>query len=217
MGVRRVGLYQGLGLAIERALSEARGEPDVEFDATDVRIRELARLHSGAEVDAWREDPTSPVPFSPLAVRRLWLGRIVTFHFVCVGWVVFFAGTVTGGGIDTAVDVFAALGSGWTQAPELLNPLVAVVIVLTIAVQFLRLCSPANSPPCSPPCLHRNGDRLCAVDHGGRRARTRRGLRVHLLPVLTWIPTTPSSELSAPGNGVKSGPTNSSGQLANTT
>ena len=66
-----------------------------------------------------------------------WLGRIVTFHFVCVGWVVFFAGTVTGGGIDTAVDVFAALGSGWTQAPELLNPLVAVVIVLTIAVQFL--------------------------------------------------------------------------------
>ena len=65
------GLYQGLGLAIERALSEARGEPDVEFDATDVRIRELARLHSGAEVDAWREDPTSPVPFSPLAVRRL--------------------------------------------------------------------------------------------------------------------------------------------------
>ena len=131
------GLYQGLGLAIERALSEARGEPDVEFDATDVRIRELARLHSGAEVDAWREDPTSPVPFSPLAVRRLWLGRIVTFHFVCVGWVVFFAGTVTGGGIDTAVDVFAALGSGWTQAPELLNPLVAVVIVLTIAVQFV--------------------------------------------------------------------------------
>ena len=73
----------------------------------------------------------------PLAVRRLWLGRVVTFHFVCVGWVVFFAGTVTGGGIDTALDVFAALGSGWTQAPELLTPLVAVMIVLTIAVQFV--------------------------------------------------------------------------------
>ena len=34
------GLYQGLGLAAERALSEARGEPDVEFDAADVRPRD---------------------------------------------------------------------------------------------------------------------------------------------------------------------------------
>ncbi|MEM9465726.1 MAG: MBOAT family protein [Actinomycetota bacterium] len=131
------GLYQGLGLAVERALGEARGEPDVEFDAADVRIREIARLHSGAEVDAWREDPTSPVPFTPLAVRRLWLGRLVTFHFVCVGWVVFYAGTVTGGGLGTAIDVFAALGQGWTSAPELLNPLVALVIVGSLAVQYV--------------------------------------------------------------------------------
>ena len=53
------GLYRELGLAAEEsALGEARGEPDpVEFDAADVRLREIARLHSGAEVDAWREDP----------------------------------------------------------------------------------------------------------------------------------------------------------------
>lgn len=131
------GLYQGLGLAAERALSEARGEPDVEFDAADVRLREIARLHSGAEVDAWREDPTSPVPFSPLAVRRLWLGRLVTFHFVCAGWVVFYAGTIAGGGLDAAIDVFTALGQGWGQTPELLNPLVLAVILTAIAAQYV--------------------------------------------------------------------------------
>ena len=131
------GLYQGFGLAVERALGEARGEPDVEFDAADVRIREIARLHSGAEVDAWREDPTSPVPFSPLDVRRLWLGRLVTFHFVCAGWVVFQAGTVTGGGLESAFDVFGALGGGWTRTPELVNPLVVLVLVLAIAAQYV--------------------------------------------------------------------------------
>jgi len=131
------GLYQGAGLGVERWMSEVRGEPDLSFDAADVRIRELARLHSGAEVDAWREDPTSPVPFSPLAVRRLWLGRIITFHFVCVGWVLFYAGTVPGGGVGTAVDVFVALGHGWSIAPVLLNPLVALVIVGAIAAQYV--------------------------------------------------------------------------------
>ncbi len=131
------GLYQGLGLAAERWLGERRGEPDLEFDPADVRIRELARLHSGADVDAWREDPASPVPFSPLDVRRLWLGRLVTFHFVCAGWVVFYAGTIPGSGLGRAFDVFAALGQGWTQAPELLNPLVAIVIAGALAVQFV--------------------------------------------------------------------------------
>ncbi len=131
------GLYQGLGLAVERWLAESRGEPEVVFEAADVRIRELAKLHRGAEVDAWREDATSPVPLSPLAVRRLWLGRFVTFHFVCVGWVVFYAGTIPGGGLGSAFDVFAALATGWTVGPVLLNPLVALVLIASIAAQFL--------------------------------------------------------------------------------
>jgi len=131
------GLLQGGALAIERLISEIRGQPDIEFDAADVRIRELARLHSGAEVDAWREDPTSPVPFSPLEVRRLWLGRLITFHFVCAGWVVFYAGTIEGGGLSAAGDMFTGLLSGWTTTPELLNPLVALVIIGAIAVQYV--------------------------------------------------------------------------------
>ena len=131
------GLYQGIGMAAERFMSDVRGEPDVPFEAADVRIRELAKLHSGAEVDAWREDATSPVPFTPLDVRRLWLGRLVTFHFVCVGWVVFYAGTVPGGSLSSAFDVFAALFRGWAVGPELLNPLVAAVIIGAIAVQYV--------------------------------------------------------------------------------
>ena len=99
------GLYQGLGLAVERWVGQARGEPDVSFDAADVRIRELARLHEGVEVEVWRADPTSPVPFSTLAVRRRWLGRLVTFHFVCAGWFMFHAGTVPGAGVDRAREV----------------------------------------------------------------------------------------------------------------
>lgn len=131
------GLYQGLGLAVERWVGQARGEPDVSFDAGDVRIRELARLHEGVEVEVWRADPTSPVPFSTLAVRRRWLGRLVTFHFVCAGWVMFHAGTVPGAGVDRALEVFGALASGWGTAPVLLNPLVVAVIGGAIALQFL--------------------------------------------------------------------------------
>ena len=122
---------------MERWVGQAGGEPDVSFDAADVRIRELARLHEGVEVEVWRADPTSPVPFSTLAVRRRWLGRLVTFHFVCAGWVMFHAGTVPAAGVDRALEVFGALASGWGTAPVLLNPLVVGVIGGAIALQFL--------------------------------------------------------------------------------
>ena len=131
------GVYQGVGLAVERWMGEWRGEPDVEFDPADVRIRELAKLHGGVDVEAWREDPTSPVPFSALAVRRRWLGRVISFHFVCAGWVVFHAGTVPGGGLDSALAVFGSLASGWGSGPELVNPLVVLVVVGTLAAQFV--------------------------------------------------------------------------------
>ena len=49
----------------------------------------------------------------------------------------FYAGTVTGGGLDTAIDVFAGLGNSWTSAPALVNPLVVLVIAVTIAVQYV--------------------------------------------------------------------------------
>ncbi|MBT5137560.1 MAG: MBOAT family protein [Acidimicrobiaceae bacterium] len=131
------GLLHGGALAVERLISEFRGDSEIEFDAADVRIRELARLHSGVEVDAWREDPTSPVPFGPVETRRLWVGRLITFHFVCAGWVIFYAGTTEGGGLSGAGDTFTGLLTGWTVMPELLNPLVALVLIGAITAQYL--------------------------------------------------------------------------------
>ena len=40
------GLYQGLGMAGERFISDLRGEQDTPLDSRDVRIKEIARLHS---------------------------------------------------------------------------------------------------------------------------------------------------------------------------
>jgi D-alanyl-lipoteichoic acid acyltransferase DltB (MBOAT superfamily) len=130
------GVWQGLGLAGERLIADIRGEQDKPLDAADVHIRELARLHSGLSVDAWREDPTSPVPYTPLEVRRLWVGRLVTFHFVCIGWVIFHTGT-SARPLSHVLDVLAALFQGWATAPELLNPLVALVVVGAIAAQYV--------------------------------------------------------------------------------
>ncbi|MDG2027454.1 MAG: MBOAT family protein [Acidimicrobiales bacterium] len=142
------GLYQGLGMAAERLLSDLRGEQDTPLDSCDVRIQEIARLHSGAAVDAWREDPSSPVPFTPLEVRSLWLGRLVTFHFVCVGWVIFNSESLVRAG-----DVLGALFSGWTVTPELVNPLVVLVIVGSIAAQ------------CVPPLLAKQWSALFSHVH----------------------------------------------------
>ena len=126
------GLYHGLGMAGERFMSDLRGEQDVPLDSRDVRIREIARLHSGAAVDAWREDPSSPVPFTPLEVQTLWLGRLVTFHFVCVGWVIFNSDS-----LGRAGDVLAGVFQGWGTTPELVNPLVVLVVVGAIAAQYV--------------------------------------------------------------------------------
>jgi D-alanyl-lipoteichoic acid acyltransferase DltB (MBOAT superfamily) len=126
------GLYHGAGLAAERMWADLRGESDRPLVAADVRIKELARLHSGLSVDAWREDPTSPTPFTPMKVRQLWLGRLVTFHFVCVGWVMFNSES-----LGRAGDVLSRLVAGWETAPVLLDPLIVAVIVGSIAAQYI--------------------------------------------------------------------------------
>ena len=126
------GLYHGAGLAGERLISDLRGESDRPLEAADVRIKEIAQLHSGMTVDAWREDPTSPAPFTPLQVRQLWLGRLVTFHFVCVGWVLFNSDS-----LGRAGDMLSRLVTGWTAAPELVDPLIVLVIVGSIAAQYI--------------------------------------------------------------------------------
>ena len=61
-----------------------------------------------------------------------WLGKLLTFHFVCGGWVLFNSGT-----LDRAWEVFGRLATGWGTGPELLNPLVLAAIVGSVLAQYV--------------------------------------------------------------------------------
>ena len=72
-------------------------------------------------------------------VRRGWrvpaertggLSWLVTFHFVCGGWVLFNSDS-----LDRAWELLGRLLDGWGTAPELLNPLVLTAIVGSILAQ----------------------------------------------------------------------------------
>ncbi|CAN5500741.1 hypothetical protein BH10ACT1_BH10ACT1_26010 [soil metagenome] len=119
---------------------------------TSARARARARLMGvtdDAAVDVVDEDrtetdlpvgsePAAPVPFRPSLptldglspTTRLWLGRLVTFHVVCLGWVFFRAPTLT--------EAFAVLkrlthlgtGSG-------INLVVVATIAVFLASQFV--------------------------------------------------------------------------------
>ncbi|MDH3706515.1 MAG: MBOAT family protein [Acidimicrobiia bacterium] len=130
------GLWHGLGLCAERLLSDLRGEDDRPFSESDVRIQEIAALHTGTKVEPWRPDPTSPVPFRPIQVRRLWWGRLVTFSFVCVGWLLFRVGT-GGGTLDDAVAMFTRIFTDFSFDAPLVTPLLLAVIVGSLAMQYI--------------------------------------------------------------------------------
>lgn len=126
------GLYQGVALGLERFVSQVRGEPDVPIGAADVRIQEIAALHAGSKLEPWRADPTSPVPFVPLQVKNRWLARFVTFHLVCVGWVLFRAES-----LERVGEIASALVSGLTTGPSLTTPLVVGIIAASLAAHFV--------------------------------------------------------------------------------
>ncbi len=126
------GVYQGAALGLERFASDVRGEPDQPIGSGDIRIQEIAALHTGSKLEPWRSDPTSPVPFAPLRVRNVWFGRFVTFHLVCVGWVLFRSESMGRVG-----EIGEALVGGLTVGPELVSPLVVAVIVASLAMHFV--------------------------------------------------------------------------------
>ncbi len=125
------GMLQGIGLAIERLVSDVRGQIDNPLDARDVRMREIALLHTGAKVQPWHLDPTSPAPFAPMQIRRLWVGRIVTFHFVCFGWIFFRSDSLA-----VAGEVIGRIATAWGSIDSI-PPLYVAVIAAALAMQFL--------------------------------------------------------------------------------
>jgi alginate O-acetyltransferase complex protein AlgI len=97
------GVYHGLGLAVERWLGERRG--------------------SGAAGEGGDEAQWS--------VGRRWLGRLITFHFVCIGWVFFRAIN-----FETAVQLLTRSLTAWGPAPLVTGALV-VVIFGALALQYI--------------------------------------------------------------------------------
>ncbi|HET7566777.1 MAG TPA: MBOAT family protein [Gaiellaceae bacterium] len=67
---------------------------------------------------------------------RRWLGRVVTFHVVCLGWIFFRAPS-----FGTARQVIVRLFDAWGQASPLVTSSVVLAIVAGIAIQYLPLGS----------------------------------------------------------------------------
>jgi alginate O-acetyltransferase complex protein AlgI len=125
------GMLQGMGLAVERLISSWRGEQDRPITATDIRIREIAALHTGTKAQPFRPDPTSPAPFTPLAVRRLWIGRLFTFNFVCFGWILFRSDS-----LSVAGDIMWRILTAWGGVSAI-TPMYIAVVVGALAMQFV--------------------------------------------------------------------------------
>jgi alginate O-acetyltransferase complex protein AlgI len=63
---------------------------------------------------------------------RIWVQRFLTFQFVCLGWV-FFNAT----GLSQAFAVLDRVLVGWTRPSPLVTPLLALVVLGTVASQFV--------------------------------------------------------------------------------
>jgi D-alanyl-lipoteichoic acid acyltransferase DltB (MBOAT superfamily) len=63
---------------------------------------------------------------------RVWVQRFLTFQFVCLGWVFFNAS-----GTSQAFAVLGRVVSGWGEPSPLVTPLLVLVVVGTIASQFV--------------------------------------------------------------------------------
>jgi D-alanyl-lipoteichoic acid acyltransferase DltB (MBOAT superfamily) len=135
------GAYQGAGLVVERRITENR-----ELTQARRRRRQMAlvRLEAGAgepppgdtdRIDFGLDDELAdadPLPATRFTERqRRWIGRIITFHFICVGWV-FFRATSVGDALHMLWRILTAWGSG-----PLVTPLLLATIAAALAVQFI--------------------------------------------------------------------------------
>ncbi|MGI5862847.1 MAG: MBOAT family O-acyltransferase [Myxococcales bacterium] len=92
-------------------------------------------LHGGALVVHRLWSQTALTAVQRVRAWALWpaISRVLTFHFICLGWVFFRAPS-----LDGAVDVLRALGSGGSVGPWLSAPL-----LLALAAGLLGQATPA--------------------------------------------------------------------------
>jgi alginate O-acetyltransferase complex protein AlgI len=126
------GLYHGLGLSVERWLDRRRDRPEEQRSRTVEAARRGLGLKTsiGDEPDltsAESESTRSPAPRRP----NPWLGRVVTFTFVVIGWIFFRAET-----FGDAITYLSRLLTSWGPA-EQVTWLVLVTIVAALAAQYI--------------------------------------------------------------------------------
>jgi D-alanyl-lipoteichoic acid acyltransferase DltB (MBOAT superfamily) len=63
---------------------------------------------------------------------RIWVQRFLTFQFVCLGWVFF-----NSSGISEAFAVLGRMLNGWGRPSPLVTPLLVLVVLGTLAVQYI--------------------------------------------------------------------------------
>ena len=69
----------------------------------------------------------------PHTRRQLWLGRVLTFHVVCLGWIFFRASS-----FGNARDVIVRLFDAWGQPSPLVTTSVVLAILVGVGVQYVR-------------------------------------------------------------------------------
>ena len=123
---------------------------------------------------------------------RVWVQRFLTFQFVCLGWVFFNAS-----GTAQAFAVLGRMLKGWGQASPLVTPLLVIVVVGSIALQFV--------PTVSVDRLQAAFSRQRAVVQvgllgfallGHHHVRSHRRRALHLLPLLMTDQRIPPADLA---------------------
>ena len=86
-------------------------------------------LAIGRSARAQREAGRLPAPRETPA--RIWLQRAITFHLVCLGWVLFRSDSVA-----TAWTLLGRLVNGWSEPSTLVTPGVVIAVAVTLGLQF---------------------------------------------------------------------------------
>ena len=137
----------------------------------------------------------------PTARWRVAVQRVVTFHIVCLGWIFFRADS-----FSTAITLIGRLFTAWGRAP-LVTPLVVVTVVGTVALQYLPRALGGRAQRRIRPSTvggargHTGG--RSSRDHDARPTGCR---TVHLLQVLSPVPSVRRSDSRSPRGGSEHAP-----------
>lgn len=126
------GAFHGVGLAAERWVRDRREAEEPVDPASLNATQRLALLYSGPRASYTWQPEQGRYVLRPVPPRRHpWLARIATFHFVCLGWVLFRAESLSA----ARAVVGRVLTGGFSTAA--IHPMVVVAIAATIVVQYM--------------------------------------------------------------------------------